>query len=76
MNKEPFLTASQLRISVRQDGRRGGRGGMAAQMREGEHKHTTQKGRQADRHVSGPLHHCTQELEPKQPGFVEPSTHS
>lgn len=49
---------------------------MAAQMREGEHKHTTQKGRQADRHVSGPLHHCTQELEPKQPGFVEPSTHS
>ena len=47
--QEPFLTASQLRISVRQDGRRGGRGGMAAQMREGEHKHTQNTERQAGR---------------------------
>ena len=74
---------------VRQDGRGGGRGGsMVVKMCEGDHKHR-QAGRQAGRHVTGhlhhmictsllsiSLHHCNQELEPKQPGFVEPSTHS
>ena len=61
VNKEPFLTASQLRVSVRQDGRRGGRGGMAVKMREGEHKHR-QTGRQADRHVIRKKHGYTAEL--------------
>ena len=63
---------------------------MTAQMREGEHKHAQNTERQAGRQAcirassslcyvlrySVSLHHCTQELEPKQPGFVEPSTHS
>jgi hypothetical protein len=61
---------------------------MVVKMREGDHKHR-QAGRQAGRHVTGhlhhmictsllsiSLHHCHQELEPKKPGFVQPSTHS
>ena len=60
MNQEAFLIASQLRLSVRQDGsvtgRRGGRGDMVVKMREGDHKHR-QAGRQAGRHVTGHLHH-------------------